>query len=255
MLEDEINQILTKLGFTSSQAKIYLALSKLDKSKVNAVAKNAQLDRAETYRVIAQLEEKGFLEKIITHPIEYKAIPIEQLLPILFQKKKDEIAQIEKQTTQLLQHSTDEKITLEQEEYIRFAPRAEMVFSEIKQDNDNAERSIDIITSIEMIKEIGHSTVKQTFLKALKKGVKKTIILEKPCGPDAKELTKYHNSILRFLPSPSDVFLVILDDTKVWIKTSSFGYFESSWLISNNRHIVAFARSYFKKALQESTET
>ena len=56
--EEKDRLLLTKLDFTLSQAKVYLALSKLGKSKADAVAKTAQLDRAETYRVISQLEKR-----------------------------------------------------------------------------------------------------------------------------------------------------------------------------------------------------
>ena len=62
--DDENQTVLIKLGFTNSQARIYLAFNKLGPATVKTVARTARLDRGEAYRVISALEEKGFLEKI-----------------------------------------------------------------------------------------------------------------------------------------------------------------------------------------------
>ena len=256
--KDNAIQILTKIGLTTSEAKIYLVFSKLTRSKVITIAKVAHLDRAETYRGIAQLEKKGFLKKIVTYPIEYEAISIEQLLPILFKKKKNELEQIKKEANQTFHHPKSKKDTPEEEEYIEFAPRIEMVFESIKRDITAVRNKIDIITSTRMLMEIG-SGIREPFSKILKKGVKITMIIEKICRendlpPYFKEYCQYQNFDLRELLSPSDVFLVIHDDSKIWIKTSSESYYESSWLVSNNRHIVMLVRNYFKLVLKDAVK-
>lgn len=258
MYKEKEVQILTKIGFTTSQAKIYLTILKQGEPTASTVAKTAQTDRAETYRLIAQLEEKCFVERIIEHPFKFKAIPIEKLLPILIRNKKREIAQIEKKAIELIQNHLNEKNQVErEEEYISFVPRAEMIMGEIHQSIHSAERSIDVLTPIKVQRELG-CLERKYFENALKNGVTITMILEKPCKENsiptyAKELKQYPNFILRCIPSPSKVLFVIEDDKKVWIKISNPNYCKSSWLFSNNQHIVALVRDYFDKILKDST--
>jgi sugar-specific transcriptional regulator TrmB len=251
--------VLNKLGFTESEAKIYAVMYKLGKSRTNTVAKIAHVDRAQTYRTVIKLEKKGVLQKVLGRPVEYKAIPIDHLLSIMFEKKRDEIAQVEKQASQLLQRSSNEQEPLEKDEYIEVAPRAEMIWQEIKQDIRKVKRSHDSLWSIRMWQEIGIGSRENLTKLLLERGVKVTVIVEKPnqentLPPQITELRKYPNYNLRFLPSISEVFMVIHDDEKVWIKTSNESYFESSWLVSNNRQILRFARSLFDKIKADSVE-
>jgi sugar-specific transcriptional regulator TrmB len=258
MYEEKGVQILTKIGFTASQAKIYLTILKQGEPTASRVAKTSQTDRAETYRLIAQLEEKGFVERIITHPFKFKAIPIERLLPTLIRNKKMEIAQIEKKAIELIQNHLNAKSQVEQEEeYISFVPRAEIIMGDIHQGIHSAERSIDVLTPIKVQRELGRLERKY-FEDALRNGVTITVILEKPCKENSiptydKELKQYPNFILRCIPSSSKVLFVIGDDKKVWIKMSNASYYKNSWLFSNNQHIVALVRDYFDKILKDST--
>jgi sugar-specific transcriptional regulator TrmB len=259
MAENESIQILTKLGFTSSQAKVYLTLAKLDKSKVSTIAKIMNLDRAETYRSITQLEEKGFLLKILTNPVEYKAIPIKELLQILFEKQKTEVAQIQKDATRVLEHSIGHKEILQEEERTIYAPKVEMIYQAIEKELYKLERSADYLTSVRTIQEYGIPLFRERFrgasLDALKRGVKLTVVLYKHSKEEGipaclKELTQYQNFVLRVLPYSNGVALTIFDDRKVWITTSTERCCESSRIVSNNPHIVELAKSYFERALE-----
>lgn len=62
-----INQKLTHLGLSDSEARVYLAMLKLGPSTVQNIAKTAKLSRTASYQVISSLENKGiastFFEK------------------------------------------------------------------------------------------------------------------------------------------------------------------------------------------------
>lgn len=99
-IQDEERQVvLIKLGFTTAQAKIYLNLCKIGPSTTTIIAKTAKVDRGETYRQIAKLEEKSFVQRILVYPVKFKAIPMSDLLPILIQKRKSEITVLERGKT------------------------------------------------------------------------------------------------------------------------------------------------------------
>jgi sugar-specific transcriptional regulator TrmB len=262
--QDEENQaLLTKLGFTTSQAKIYLALHKLGPSTVKTVAKTAKVDRGETYRVISTVEEKGFLEKMLVSPLKYKAIPIGDLMPILLRNRKDEITIIEKQTKHLIQSvmKKDDQLKLE-EEYIIHVPQLGKVSEEIKRGSQSTKRYLyTLITKKSLQSGIRHGEEPNRG-ELLERGVKMITIVHGDCKrkdiPNwMKELTPHPNFSLRYVSSAcapaSAVEFVVGDDKEVWIKTSGDVFDDrSSWLASNNRYLIALIRNYFERILQDS---
>jgi DNA-binding Lrp family transcriptional regulator len=255
--DQEITEILAQLGFSTSQAKLYIILAREGISTASTVAKKAQIDRAETYRTIARLQEKGFIKKTLAHPSKFQAIPINELIPTLVQMKKDDIAQIEKKSSEIIKSylSRNKKID-ENHEFMELAPQAKMIWEEIKKDIGIAKNHIDNITNLANLHQVGPDV--KCCEPALKNGVKVTMILEKPCNGKTvttytMELTKYPNFVLRYVPYPLNVQLVIEDDKKLWLKTSDDNFYKSSWLVTNNRNLIALARDYFNKVKMDSS--
>ncbi|MEJ5326773.1 MAG: helix-turn-helix domain-containing protein [Candidatus Bathyarchaeia archaeon] len=88
MVEEELVQILTRLGLTISQVKVYLGLIGLKQASGKVIAKHSKMARQEVYRVLAELQEKSLVEKIISRPTEFKPVSIEDCLSILVASKK-----------------------------------------------------------------------------------------------------------------------------------------------------------------------
>lgn len=253
-------RVLIELGFNTSQAKIYLTLFKIGEATASKVAKAAKLDRAETYRVLAQLQGMGYVKKTIAYPSTFIAIPIKELLPILIKNKKEQIAEIERKAAQLIQRFPNKKKGAElrdEEEYILFVPRVEMILEEIQRDIRSVKKSDDFLTSIEDQENIGYE--KGIYLvKALKRGVKIRIVIDKPLKGKSMpkhimELAQHPNCILRYIPEPPRCELVIQDNEKIWIKTTTKSYYQSPWLISNKPQIICIARAYFDKIFRDAT--
>jgi sugar-specific transcriptional regulator TrmB len=251
-------RVLIELGFNTSQAKVYLALSKIGETKAKKVAKAAKMDRAETYRVIAQLCEMGFVKRKLTYPSKFVAVPIKELLPVLIKNKKEQIAEIERKAAQLIQRFSNEKKGAKlRDEYILFVPKVEMILEEIRKDVRSVKKSDDFLTSIEDQENIGYEKG-MCLAKALRKEVKIKMVIDKPSKGKSlpkhiMELAQHPNFILRYIPEPSECELVIQDNKKVWIKTTSKSYYQSPWLVSNNPQIVVLARAFFDKIFKDST--
>lgn len=256
--KEEIETLL-KLGLNLSQAKIYLTLSKIGEATAKKVAKAAKIDRAETYRVIAQIREMGFVKKALTYPSKFVAIPIKDLLEILIKDKKKQIDQIEREAAKLFQHfSNKKKRAKPTNKYILVVPKVRMITQEIREDNRDAKKRVDILTSIQDQIDIGYNEGKRGVETSLKNGVKIRLIIEK--SSEAKsmpkhilELAQYPNFILRYIPEPSEHLLVIQDDKKAWIKMETSARYNSPWLVSNNPHIIVLARAFFDRILKDST--
>lgn len=90
----EAVQTLVNLGLTVLQAKTYLALVKLGASTGNRTAKAANIAPPDIYRILAELREKGLVQKIVTKPSKYTAMTLQEGSEMLLQQR-------EKQTTEL----------------------------------------------------------------------------------------------------------------------------------------------------------
>lgn len=112
--------IFRELGMTTQQAKVYLSLSKLEQATVKTIAIEAQMARAEVYRVIPELQKSGLIKKIITTPISFKAVPLSEGLSILLheetEKHKGKLANAE-QFLQKFRNHNREKPSQENSKY------------------------------------------------------------------------------------------------------------------------------------------
>jgi sugar-specific transcriptional regulator TrmB len=58
MVNDENTELLLGLGLTLNQAKVYLAVLKLEKTTVGQVAKFSKVRREDVYRILPALPEE-----------------------------------------------------------------------------------------------------------------------------------------------------------------------------------------------------
>lgn len=101
--------IFTQLGMTGRQAEIYIAISKLGQAAVKTIAKTAQTDRAEIYRVMPKLQKLGLIKKIVTTPITLRAIPLSEGLSILLQRNSEKHKEIQTKAEQFLRSFKEKK--------------------------------------------------------------------------------------------------------------------------------------------------
>jgi len=102
--EKRLYEILRELGLSKKQADIYLFLSRRGPQKAHSVATRLNIDRAQIYRSLKNLQEKGILELTIEAPTRYIAVPIEPLIESLIEGKKSEVASIESTKTDLINY-------------------------------------------------------------------------------------------------------------------------------------------------------
>ena len=99
---NEESALLTELGLTENQATVYLTLAKLGKATTTTIASISKVDRANLYRVISRLTELGLVEKIITNPCSYRALPLHEAIAMLIECKDKDCIEIKTKAKQLL---------------------------------------------------------------------------------------------------------------------------------------------------------
>jgi len=102
--ERRLFEILRELGLSKREADIYLFLSRKGPQKAQSVAVRLKIDRAQTYRSLTSLREKGIVELTIEAPTRYIAVPIEPLLESYLKGKKNEVARIEAEKTDIINY-------------------------------------------------------------------------------------------------------------------------------------------------------
>ena len=103
VIGNEELEALTCLGLTRCEAKIFLNLLSSGTSTVKMIAEKSNVAREQVYQNLLKLEKIGFVEKIITTPTHYKAIPLTEALSILFEQRKQKTLQLQKTTKNLIQ--------------------------------------------------------------------------------------------------------------------------------------------------------
>ena len=88
MSKDENTDLLLGLGLSLNQARVYLAVLKLEKTTVGQVAKFSKVRREDVYRVLPSLEKMGLIERLLGKPTTIRATPISDALSFLVAEEK-----------------------------------------------------------------------------------------------------------------------------------------------------------------------
>src|SRR4030065_18558 len=89
MVNDENTDLLLGLGLSLNQARVYLAILKLEKTTVGQVAKFSKVRREEVYRTLPTLEKMGLIERLLGKPTEIRATLISDSLTLLVTEEKN----------------------------------------------------------------------------------------------------------------------------------------------------------------------
>ncbi|MEM2911841.1 MAG: helix-turn-helix domain-containing protein [Candidatus Bathyarchaeia archaeon] len=102
--DKKLFEILRELGLSRREAEIYLFLWKKGPQKAYTIAAYLNIDRAQTYRALNSLKEKGIVEITIEAPTRYAATPIEPLIESLIKTKKTEVARLENEKQEIINY-------------------------------------------------------------------------------------------------------------------------------------------------------
>jgi sugar-specific transcriptional regulator TrmB len=89
MSNDENTDLLLGLGLTLNQAKVYLAILRLQKTTVGQVANFSKVRREDVYRILPSLEKMGLVERFLGKPAEIRATSISDSLASLVKEEKN----------------------------------------------------------------------------------------------------------------------------------------------------------------------
>jgi sugar-specific transcriptional regulator TrmB len=260
-LENDIDT-LTQLGLTPTQAKVYIVLVKYEKASVQTIAKVAQIDRSDSYRVIRQLQNLRLTEKILGTPSSYRAMPLTEGISLLLNQKKHEFRLLQNNAKKLLRKNGPllkaDQSCADQDQFV-IVPPLEMHYRKFQDSLGKARESLDSVFSWADLK----STIEDgapAHKEALKKGAKLRYIVEKQGVPkDHAATTNVLSSVgsfkVRFVQKIPQVWFGIVDKEELFVVVCPKpNPMKSACLWSCNSGIIEIFQSYFDAAWQNARE-
>ena len=83
-------ELLTQIGFSENEAKLYIALLNLGEGTVDEIVKIAKVRRTTAYSVLRGMVENGLIAEVAGKPVRYQVLPPRQTLNDIFREKIEE---------------------------------------------------------------------------------------------------------------------------------------------------------------------
>ncbi len=248
----EAVETFVRLGLTINQAKVYVSLVQSGPSTAKEVSKTAKITRQDIYRIMPSLLEESLVEKIISVPVRYKAVPTKQAISTLLQRKKAELDTLRERAEKLAINADVYQLgaNFEKEFEFMFVPEKEAIIKRIRNAFQYSQISVDIVTLPRRLSQamLEFADVRSN---ALKRGVRVRSISEKisakaPAVERQMAIEKNFGMEARLLSNPPPAGVLIFDQKEVIIITSTTSsLYEAPALWSSNPCLVGLAQNYF----------
>ena len=263
--QSEGMQIMVSLGLTLRQAKIYIAIIQSGICTVSKVSWVSGVPREHVYRIIPKLQNLGLIEKIIDRPTKFKATPVQDVIPMLMNKRTNATNELSKKSRCFLKNFNDENTKTNNQEYgPQFVLIPKKVALARKRGNaiENAQTSVDVVTSWKRYSQATFECL-EMMRKALKRGVIIRHIMEKP--EDKRSLAiarkieqlfnEYPSFKVKYIRTSITAILAVFDNKEViLITTPTLELNHAPALWSNNPSLVELAKKYFEMMWTESLQ-
>jgi sugar-specific transcriptional regulator TrmB len=254
---DEV-QVLTDLGLTLRQAKVFLVLVKCDSPTARAIATLSKIPRQDVYKVLDELLKLGLLEKQISTPTRFVAVPVDETCKFLLNRRIKKTSDLKIRTKALIRnlHGMASPKSNGEEPKLFLIPEKEAFAHRIKKCIESSQKSIDMIGPQKSLEQ-GFFFTTETLKKSMHRGVKIRVIVEEigysdylqsfPStlieNPHFRVRIVHTHSALRFCVYDKKEISVVLSSEHDFAKSSLLwsdctslvdayqGYFESMWLM------------------------
>jgi sugar-specific transcriptional regulator TrmB len=256
MSDDTVSK-LTSFGFTINQAKVYLSIVQLGRTRVGRIAKITQLHRQDIYKLLPKLEKRGLIIRTIDKPFMIEAISIEKALESVIAKEREE----SKERIALLEHNLKDMIDSIQDqprlkEEVRFTllTTDEAIKNKEKFIFRKTRKEFQVVSTIDNITRPGPNYFRD-FLQVIAESKARLRLIV--VSSNGKELVKQtvekvaprnlHLHVKHLHRSVCKNFQII-DNKEVWLATQQKTELGHSCILwTNDSNIVDAYREIFKK--------
>ncbi|MGD6810317.1 MAG: TrmB family transcriptional regulator [Candidatus Bathyarchaeia archaeon] len=260
----DIEAKLRLLGFSPKEARVYLTLVKLGKADAKTLAQYTNVSRSIISQMLEIFQKLGIVKKT-TDPLVYKATPVDQTISMLMAQKVSQ-----KKTRDDTKNLFDElkqnqlfKLNLPEFEFnLSLISATEISVQKRKQLVQNAQGSIDVISSWKNYRFLLKSNFNLLTKNAIDRNVRYRFIIETPNNvklppehADAIKLFDKNCSEFKYLPLGSSAIMSIYDKQEVFMSTSvGLSSFNAPMLWSNNKALISIGKSYFENTWKTASK-
>jgi len=253
MSSDENTDLLLGLGLSLNQAKVYLAILKLEKTTAGQVAKFSKVRREDVYRILPSLEKMGLIERFMSKPMEIRATPISDALSFLVSEEKskfDERLKNMRITVQKLSLN-DWKLPLPEKEslYILIAEKKAILAKTsglIRNSKKEVALIADKVRIIPILSQFSdeckRAIKKGAQIRLIFEGVNTDILLEEK----VKKILNGASVHIKFHHEPLNHFIMSDDEEALITNSKESGLGESPSLWTNNSNLIGVLRTGFE---------
>jgi sugar-specific transcriptional regulator TrmB len=259
-IEKTSEENLQKLGLTSLQTKIYIALLSSGKESTLTISKTANVDRSNTYRTILRLQNMGLVTRILNTPNLYQAVSMKEAVSTIMNNKRNEYHNLKGVAQELIQTDFTNPKRSQQQEY-RFEiikQKKNMVIKKIIPACENVKESFDLLINKKTF-STGVIGLASDHLKCVRRGIKYRLITEKQ---DSRFFEKAINVFiiepnfqLRLISETPQAEIVIEDKKDAFVilnPNSELG--ERSQLMTDHPGCVEMFQNHFDKVWNQAQE-
>jgi sugar-specific transcriptional regulator TrmB len=241
------------LGLSLNQARVYIAILKLEKTTVGQVSKLSKVRREDVYRVLPSLEKMGLIERLMGKPTELRATLISNSLTSLLTEEKnrfeERLSDMRSKVQKLSLKDWKQPPPGEESIYILIAEK-KAILAKTSELINNSEKEVGMIAdNLRITQVLAHFPDEHKH--AIKKGAQIRLIFEAE-SPDALLKEKVQKLIgsasvsVKFHREPLNHF-IMSDDREALITTSKeSGLGESPSLWTNNSNLIGVLRTGFE---------
>jgi sugar-specific transcriptional regulator TrmB len=259
-LQEDSQRLLVQVGFTETQAKLYLALSTVEQTDAKNLAKLANVPRQATYRTLGELQEKGIVEKIIAIPQQYRAIPLQDGLAIMISVKANEYSKIAQKAEEFLQRYEAQVQTQQTEKdyNISIMEGKETIVHKIQSLTQASKQEICLCQTVQRWIHV-NSEIPEIIQSALKRGVKyRAVIEQSEAGEivfpkDCRSILKHPNYEIRIVRNRLKVNAALYDNQYGCISFyPAKSLAESPVIITNHPSLLIGFQDHFENLWRDS---
>ena len=219
-LKGELEEIL---DLDELEVKIYLNLLRTGPITASALAKELDVDRARMYRTVDKLVSRNILSTTLSIPKLCIPVDPKEAVKVALRKKEDEVKKIKKTGHGIIEKITSE-ITITNGTTVptfRVVQGRANIYTDIAQWIENSTGTIYIVTTLEDISKMYHSTIPEKIKSCEKKGGVVKLLVEIDDPQLVQFVKRFNATETRVCKLPSKGRMVVQKDKQMIMSDSA----------------------------------
>lgn len=173
MTREELVKTLEEFGLEKTDAELYLGLLQAGPVTVGSISSRLEIDRGKAYRSLSRLRNLGLVSTTFSNPTICNAIEPEEALNTIIQKREDEITTMQKLASKIAKDLKNVKNETKLNEVSSFSiiQGRSNIYARIGKMIQQAKNPIFIVTTVEDILRMYHTSIPEKIALCKKNGI------------------------------------------------------------------------------------